>query len=180
MALEKKYSHRRLKAVPASVLKRKSRESLTRLWLDHNDIRSIPAKFALMSRLTFLDLSANLLTKLPEVILQLDSLQELRISKNPNTLQMYTSPLAMPEDWQNLTKTLLALEWPVVNQYDVHRFLELQSLSRISFTVAVHMTPRNDLQVRTTCYREVAYRARHDLRLSIRSEAYLLTELPKP
>lgn len=175
MATTCTYSSQGLHVVPRSLLKKKWRERIAILHLDHNHIQLVPQRISFMSNLVFLDLTANMLTRMPEALLQLDMLRDLRISENPNSLQMYTSPMEMPFDWGNLTKTLTRLEWPVVNQYDVTRFLELENLSRITFTVAIHMTPRSQVQVRTTNYREVSYVTRAEVRRSIESEAYLLT-----
>lgn len=174
-AYEKDYSNQNLAAVPSAVTKRKRREKITALRLDRNRIRIVPPAFAFMRNLLFLDLTANRIERMPEPILQLDRLRDLRISKNPSTLQMYTSPMEMPDNWGNLAQTLARLEWPVVNQYEVERFLELERLSRLTFTVAIVMTPRNSVQVRTTNYREVSYPTRADARRGIESEAFLLT-----
>ncbi|CAH8447817.1 unnamed protein product [Dicrocoelium dendriticum] len=56
--------------------------SLTELWMDDNEIQSIPAELGLMQRLQQLDLSENMIGTLPDEISGLLSLCDLNLSQN--------------------------------------------------------------------------------------------------
>lgn len=56
--------------------------ALQELWLDHNQLQSLPSEIGQLSNLTCLDLSENKLEYLPEEIAGLESLTDLHLSSN--------------------------------------------------------------------------------------------------
>ncbi len=73
--------HRKITAVPERVIDM-LREDVVRLALGYNLLTSLPASFAELANLRYLNIRANLLTTFPSVITELPSLEILDISRN--------------------------------------------------------------------------------------------------
>jgi len=74
-------SHMQLTEIPEQVLKIKNLEQLN---LSHNSITSIPNSISYLTSLKILDLSSNQLTSVPRSISSCKSLETLILSYNPN------------------------------------------------------------------------------------------------